>query len=291
MISSMTGFGKGSAQVDNISAETEIKSVNSRYLEISIRLPKSLMNKEFEVREIIRNRIKRGKLTVGIQLKKNGLTDNKPSLNKENIQYAIGILKELKKSAKVTEKITLNHLLTFNDIFLTDIEGESEQEYNVVLESLNSALDEFSTMRNKEGKELAKDLKKRLNNIQDAVLKIEELSKPAVLEYFEKVKERAKQVLGDVSAYTDRIELELALLIDKSDITEEIVRLKSHIKFFLEALEKEAEVGRKLNFICQEINREANTIGSKSLSSEISHHTVFIKEELERIREQIQNIE
>lgn len=291
MISSMTGFGKGSSQVENLTAETEIKSVNSRYLEISLRLPKSLMNKEFEVREVIKNRIKRGKLTVNLQLKRNGLIDNKPILNEENIQYAVRVLNELKKSTGVKDEITLNHLLTFNDIFFADVEDESEQEYKIILESLNIALDEYTKMRDKEGKELAKDLKQRVNNIQKAVDKIEELSRTAVVESFEKVKERARQLLSEASAYTERLELELALLIDKSDITEEIVRLKSHIKFFSETIEKEAEVGRKLNFICQEINREANTIGSKSLSSEISHHTVYIKEELERIREQIQNIE
>jgi uncharacterized protein (TIGR00255 family) len=287
----MTGFGKGTAQQENLVAETEIKSVNSRYLEISIRLPKNLLNKEYEIRELIRNRIKRGKLTVNLLLKRNGLTDNKPVLNQENVQYAIGILKELQNTAGIDEVITLNHLLTFNDIFFVDVEGESEEEYKLVLESLNTALDEFSVMRNKEGKELAKDLKLRVNNILDAVQNIEAISKTSVQEAFEKVKDRARQLLSDVSAYSERLELELALLVDKADITEEIVRLKSHIKFFLESLEKEMEVGRKLNFICQEINREANTIGSKSLSSEISHHTVFIKEELERIREQIQNIE
>jgi uncharacterized protein (TIGR00255 family) len=287
----MTGFGKGTAQQENLVAETEIKSVNSRYLEISLRLPKNLLNKEYEIRELIRNRIKRGKLSVNLQLKKNGLTDNKPVLNQENVQYAMGILKELQIAAGIDEAITLNHLLTFNDIFFVDVEGESEEEYKLILESLNTALDEFSVMRNKEGKELAKDLKVRINNILEAVQNIEVISKTSVQEAFEKVKDRARQLLSDVSAYSERLELELALLVDKADITEEIVRLKSHIKFFLESLEKEMEVGRKLNFICQEINREANTIGSKSLSSEISHHTVFIKEELERIREQIQNIE
>lgn len=291
MISSMTGFGKGTTQADNLTAEVEIKSVNSRYLEISLRLPKSLMNKEYELREVIKNRIKRGKLTVNLQLKRNGLIDNKPILNEENIRYAVSVLNELKNLTGVKENITLSHLLTFNDIFFTDVEDESEQEFKLVLESLNIALDEYTKMRDKEGKELAKDLKQRVNNIQSAVEKIEVLSKTAVVESFEKVKDRARQLLSEASAYTERLELELALLVDKSDITEEIVRLKSHIKFFIESIEIETEVGRKLNFICQEINREANTIGSKSLSSEISHHTVYIKEELERIREQIQNIE
>ena len=146
-------------------------------------------------------------------------------------------------------------------------------------------------MRRREGEELYKDIEKRLINIQKSVEEIEAISKSSTKEYFGKLKERAKMLFEDVVEYKDRLELELALLVDKSDVTEECVRLKSHIKFFLDAMNNGNDAGRKLNFLCQEINREANTIGSKALSSEISHQTVSIKEETERIREQIQNIE
>ncbi|MDP4174326.1 MAG: YicC/YloC family endoribonuclease [Bacteroidota bacterium] len=291
MISSMTGFGKGSAQNENFSVETEIKSVNSRYLEISLKLPKSLQNKEYEIREIIRNKVKRGKIILNIQLKRNGAGNNKPSLSKESLDYALKFLKELKKEAKLREKITLNHLLMFQEMYMEETVEETEVEFILTQQALEQAVKELIVMRNKEGKELSKDLKTRIRNIEETVNTIETLSKESVGEYFDKLKERAKQMLGDISAYSERLEMELALLVDKSDITEECVRLKSHTKFFLENLDSSNEVGRKLNFLCQEINREANTIGSKTLSTEISHLTVFIKEELERIREQIQNIE
>lgn len=291
MISSMTGFGKGSAQNEYFSIETEIKSVNSRYLEISLKLPKNLQNKEYEFRELLRNRLKRGKIILNVQLKRIGAAEGKLSLSKENLEYALGFLKQLKKEAKITDKITLNHLLTFQDLFGEETSGETEDEFLLALKAIETALEELMIMRKKEGDELSKDLRNRIISIRDTVIKIEALSKTSVNEYYEKLKERAKQLLGDMALSSERMEMELALLVDKSDITEECVRLNSHLKFFLENLDNSAEVGRKLNFLCQEINREANTIGSKTLSTEVSHYTVFIKEELERIREQIQNIE
>ncbi len=291
MISSMTGFGKGSAFHNGTTAEVEIKSVNSRFLEISLKLPKNLQNKEYDVRELIRKKINRGKITLIVQLKKDETEAGKIHLNEENLSSALGFLKELKKKSKVKDDISLNHILMFRDIFFAEETDESEEEFKLIQKSINEALNNLNEMRKREGEELSIDLNKRIKNIEKTVDKIEEASKIDVKEYFEKVKERAKQMLGEISAYNERIELELALLIDKSDVTEECVRLRSHTKFFLDALKNENEVGRKLNFLCQEINREANTIGSKSLSSEISHSTVFIKEELEKIREQVQNIE
>jgi uncharacterized protein (TIGR00255 family) len=291
MISSMTGFGKSTVQKDNLHCETEVKSINSRYLEISLKLPKSLFNREYEIREFIRNKVKRGKLIVNIQLKKDGFENSAPVLNKDNLGFAINFLKDLKKAAKISDKITLGHLLSFQEIFFSQQTEESEEEFKIILESLNNALDELILMRNREGEELYKDIEIRLINIQKSVEEIETISKSSTKEFFEKLKERAKMLFEDVIEYKDRLELELALLVDKSDVTEECVRLKSHTKFFLETMNNGNDAGRKLNFLCQEINREANTIGSKALSSEISHQTVSIKEETERIREQIQNIE
>lgn len=291
MVSSMTGFGKGSVSTDSLSIEVEIKSVNNRFLETSLKIPKTLQSKEYEIREMIRARVKRGKLLVAVQYKKNGFDEGKPVLNQSNLDYAVQFLKQIKKSAKIKEKITLSHLLAFNDIFMADSGDEVEHEFELVRTAVNQAIDELLKMRNKEGEQLAADIVARIASIGETVTKIEELNRNSATEYFEKVKDRARQIIGDLSAYSDRLEMELALLVDKSDITEECVRLSSHLKFFLEALETSNESGRKLNFLCQEINREANTIGSKTMSTEVSHLTVFIKEELERIREQIQNIE
>jgi len=291
MISSMTGFGKGSVQNDNFSIDSEIRSVNSRYLEVSLKIPRNLQSKELELREFIRGKLKRGKITVNVQIKKNGIDENKPVLNAESISYAVNLLEQVKQQAGLNDQISLSHILAFQDIFFAEAAEESEQEYLLVRDSLDQAIDDLIRMRNKEGEELAKDIMTRILNIGHSVDTIESINKNSSKEIFEKIKERAQALFSDVKLYTDRLELELALLVDKSDVTEECVRLRSHTKFFLENLKSGVEIGRKLNFLCQEINREANTIGSKALSTEISHQTVFIKEELEKIREQIQNIE
>lgn len=291
MISSMTGFGKGSVQNDNYSIESEIRSVNSRYLEVSLKIPRNLQGKELEIREFIRSRLKRGKITVNIQIKKNGIDENKPILNPETISYAVNLLEEVKRQSGINENINLSHILAFQDFFFSEAAEESEQEYLLLQQALEEAITDLVKMRTKEGEELAKDITARVLSIDEVVRQIENLNKESTLIFFEKIKDRAKQLFADLNMYNDRLELELALLVDKSDVTEECVRLHSHIKFFLENLKTGAEIGRKLNFLCQEINREANTIGSKALSTEISHQTVFIKEELEKIREQIQNIE
>ena len=146
-------------------------------------------------------------------------------------------------------------------------------------------------MRQNEGKELAKDLKRRIKIIDKKVTEIQNESGKSAKSYFDRLKERMQSLVEDITAYSDRLELELALIADKSEITEECVRLRSHLKFFLESMDKDKEPGRKLNFLCQEMNREANTISSKTISTEITHNSVLIKEEIEKIREQIQNIE
>jgi uncharacterized protein (TIGR00255 family) len=146
-------------------------------------------------------------------------------------------------------------------------------------------------MKKEEGSELDKDLRKRLKIIEEKITKIESEARNSVEEYFQKLKEKARQLFQDLDMYKDRLEMELALLAERAEITEECVRLRSHLKFFEQSLKTDEEPGRKLNFLCQEMNRESNTISSKTISTIITHETVLIKEEIEKIREQIQNIE
>lgn len=290
MIFSMTGYGKGSAQNENFTSEAEAKSVNSRFLEISLKLPSSLMNREYEIREFIKSKIARGKLSVFILLKNNGSDNNSLFVNKEKLKNYLSQIKELKKAAKINEKIKLEHLLFNKDIFSVPELDLSDSEFDLVKKALDIALAELLKMKKSEGKELGKDLTARIKLIEDKLTIIENESKLSVNDYFAKLKERISTLIADFSADNDRLNQELAIIADKADITEESVRLRSHLKFFLESL-NEAEPGRKLNFLCQEMNREANTISSKTISTLITHSSVFIKEEIEKIREQIQNIE
>lgn len=289
----MTGYGRASAGNKKFVVDVEIKSINSRYLELYLKLPHLLQSKEYELRELIKSKIKRGKLSVVILLKKNGTAESEISLDEDKLKNYISLLKQVKKAAKVSDKIKLEHLLYSRDIFTTTLEELPDEEFEVVKNAVNSAIDNLFEMKRKEGKELEKDLKKRIKLIEKKLDEIESEATGSVNEHFLKYQEKVKQLLEDKASLVndERLQLELAILAERSDITEECVRLRSHLKFFLEAVDKEQEPGRKLNFLCQEMNRETNTISSKTLSISITHSTVMIKEEIERIREQIQNIE
>ncbi|MGA8265098.1 MAG: YicC/YloC family endoribonuclease [Ignavibacteriaceae bacterium] len=292
MLYSMTGYGKGFAEKGKISAEIEVKSVNSRYLDIFLKLPNSLMNKDYELREIIKSKIKRGKLSVLVQLRVNGQEDELLLLDKEKLKNQLSIIKQVKKAAKLKESIKLEHLLLNKDIYSTSNLSISDAEVLLLKKALNQALEQLLKMKKAEGKELEKDLLERLQEIEKYLTEIEEESKSGgIKEYHDKLRERVKMLLDGQQADKERLELELAIMADKADITEECVRLRSHIKFFIDSLKNDSEPGRKINFICQELNREANTISSKSISTTITHKAVRIKEEIEKIREQIQNIE
>ncbi|MDE3056519.1 MAG: YicC family protein [Bacteroidota bacterium] len=293
MIQSMTGYGRGEASVDDIIAMVELRSVNSRFLEVAARLPRSLSLRENEIRELIRSKILRGKITLSASVHGDAASKVPLSINKEAARSYYKLLRELRTAVKIRETVKLEHLLSFSDIFESQEEGESDAaEWSAFTQALLVAMDNLRVMREKEGRELAHDLAARINSMQQRIDTIEQLSKERIPEERSRLQERIAAVLGDnVAVNTDRLELEIALLADKLDVTEECVRFRSHNKFFLEAIENEEGAGRKLNFLIQEMNREANTIGSKSNEITIAHSVVAMKEELEKIREQIQNIE
>jgi uncharacterized protein (TIGR00255 family) len=286
----MTGYGKGFAKSKDFSVEVEVKSINSRFLDIYLKIPSALMNKEYDLREFIKSKVGRGKLTVFIQ-SNSASSENGNVVDKEKLKNYLTLIKELKKAAKITEKIKLEHLISNKDIFSVNEYSVSDEQVEIIKKGINQALIQLNNMKKNEGKELAKDLTKRIKIIEEKLEIIEKQSSVSVKEYFEKLKDKIKTLIEDLTAYSERLELELAVIAEKSEITEECVRLKSHLKFFLESIQKETDPGRKLNFLCQEMNREANTISSKSISTIITHNAVLIKEEIEKIREQIQNIE
>jgi uncharacterized protein (TIGR00255 family) len=291
MLSSMTGYGKGIIQKDDFTIEAEIKSLNSRYLDLSLRVPKFLLNKEFEIREKIKNRVKRGKVYLSVTVRKGELEEKFNEIDPAAVQVAVNILKDIKKSAKITDKIKLSDILLFQSMLFKDDSAQASEEFDLVVGSIDTAVDELNKMREAEGRELEKDLKKRVALIENSLNEIEKSTGDSIRAHFEKIKEKAQMLVADFSNNNDRLNMELALLAERSDVTEECVRLRSHIKMFLDTMDKSDDAGRRLNFILQEMNREANTINSKSIASQISHYGIFIKEEIEKIREQIQNIE
>ncbi len=290
MIQSMTGYGVGNAVQKNLSVDVEIKSVNSRYYEAYLKIPSSLTAKEYELRELIKQKIQRGKINCFIQLKNNGVENGNTQFDPEKLSNFLKMINKIQKTAGLKDQIKLEHILSSKDMITSKETEITESDFELVKKALNKATDQLLKMRRNEGKELAKDLKNRIKYISNKVVEIENEFLAGKKDYYEKLQQRVNELVGDKEIDKDRLNVELAFIADRADITEECVRLKSHLKFFLKSL-SEPEPGRKLNFLCQEMNRETNTISSKSISTSVTHITVFIKEEIEKIREQIQNLE
>ena len=289
----MTGYGRAELSKHGMTVSAEVRSVNSRYLEVTARLPRTLSQREKDVKEIVRSFLTRGSLNITIKIEKDSNGETPLKVNTSAAKSYYKLLNELRKTVKLKEKVRLEHLLNFSEILEpVDADESDTKEWELVDEATREALKQLNAMRVKEGNELAKDFAKRIRWIDETLIEIEKLSVDRIPAERKRLQERIAQILEDKSIVDQkRLELEIALLADKLDITEECVRYKTHNKFFLEAIKKEETPGRKLNFLIQEMNREANTIGSKSNDAAIAHLVVKIKEELERIREQLQNIE
>ena len=292
MINSMTGCGFGTFSENGVTATVEIRSVNSRFNELILKAPKVLAQRENDIKNIIRENIGRGKITVSICFDKE-LEQRIPlKLNTEIIKTYTQLLKELKTTTGITEEIRLSHLLNFSEIFEYSEEKESDQiAWYSAGKALNIAISEILKMRANEGAFLMEDLHKRNNLMKDSIEKIEVLAADRLPIEKQKLIDRVKQIIEQNQVDEARLELEVAFLADKIDITEECIRFKSHINFFEESLRDSAESGKKLSFLIQEMNREINTIGSKANNADISYLVISVKEELEKLREQLQNVE
>lgn len=293
MIISMTGFGRSDASSDGISITVEAKSVNSRYLDISLRLPQSIQDKELELKELIQKHINRGKINVTVRINKAETGEPDVKINPNLVEGYKKMLDRLRDAAGIEGEVTLRDLLQFNDIFMSREEDEETLEtiWQLAKEATENALEQLIQMRKQEGTQLENDLLNRVDHIKSKMDIVQELTDGRANETRNKLIERIHNLIDEELIDKDRLELEVAVLVDKMDITEELVRLQSHIKFFKEAIAHEDSVGRRLNFLSQEMNREINTIGSKANNSEISQHVVHAKESLEQIKEQIQNVE
>jgi uncharacterized protein (TIGR00255 family) len=289
----MTGFGRAEVSKNGITVSTEVRSVNSRYLDLTLRLPRNFSQREKEMKDIVRTFLNRGNLNIIVKVEHDSNDVVPLKVNKAAAKSYYKLLNEIRKTVKLREQVKLEHLLTFSDVLETvDEEETDETEWELVQESVRQALGSLNAMRVQEGSELAADLEKRIRWMDETLNEVEKLSKERIPEERKNLHERIAELVEDKFVIDqNRLELEIALLVDKLDVTEECVRYRSHNKYFLEALNKNEAAGRKLNFLVQEMNREANTIGSKSSDATIAHLIVGLKEELEKIREQLQNIE
>ncbi len=291
MIKSMTGFSKAEFSEEGMFASVEIKSLNGKYLELNCRMPRNLQHKENEVREIVRKFITRGTVSINITLEIDSVKKSL-SLNPDIAKHIYEQLNELRKELKIKEAVKLEQVLTFSTYMLESEQNADEaKQMNLIKKVLNHSLKNLDMMRRKEGQQLIKDLNNRMRIIMESVDKIEKFGIQRVPAEREKLKQRLAQFFENDEYDEQRLQLEMVLMADKLDISEEVVRLKSHFKFYNEILKNEEAPGRKINFLLQEIHREINTIGSKANDANISQLVVNVKEELEKIREQIQNIE
>jgi len=289
---SMTGFGKAQIINKNIELEIEIRSVNSRYLDISVRLPNTISAYEMPVREKIKEKVIRGKVTIYANLKKALSVESGVFLDNAKIQERFNQIKSVKELLKIDEDIKISHLLAMGDLFEIDLDKLDENEIlDIIIKTLNQALDSFNSMRDSEGNHILKDMLERNNTIAKLLSIVEKKSKLNVQQAFDRQLENVKNLIAQDKIDQDRLNMEIALIADRVDITEECVRMHSHIKLFEETCNQKGESGKKLNFILQEMLREANTMNSKTNDIEVSHIVIKIKEEIEKLREQAQNIE
>jgi uncharacterized protein (TIGR00255 family) len=291
-MNSMTGYGKAYCRSKKQTLGVEISSVNNRFLEYGIRLPRELNSLEPNVKELIGKKIQRGKVNVSVVYEDYGSGINKLIFNKPLAKEIYTHLQTLKKSYRLSGDIDINHFLNFPEIFAVEKSNNVESKiWPLLKKAISQALSELIAMRKKEGANLKIDISSRLKKLLAYIKKIEYLSKLNKQEHRDRLVKRLDELLNKKMIDEIRLEEEIAYIVEKSDITEECVRFKSHIRQFQSSLKQTGSVGKKINFILQELNRESNTIGSKAANTEIAHIIVEMKEEIEKVREQIQNIE
>ena len=292
MVRSMTGYGRCESSVNGRDISVEIKSVNHRYFEVNARITRGYGFLEDRLKKLLQTKINRGKLDVFVSV---GVPDEEQSevtVNHSLAQGYINALRELGTSYGLPDDVTVCAVARYNDIFTVHKAAEDEETvWQAVEPVLKSALADFLSMREAEGERMKNDVLSHANSILDIVKEIEVRSPVTVLEYKSKLTERINELLEDSPVDEQRIATEAAIFADKVAVDEETVRLRSHFEQMNSIMAQGGPIGRKLDFIVQEMNREANTIGSKVTDAQLSHKVVDIKAELEKIREQIQNIE
>ena len=292
MVKSMTGYGRGEQTLHDRKITVELRSVNNRYLDCSVRMPRLYLFAEDAIKTKVQQSISRGKVDVFITLDSSAAEQLKVSVNRSVADGYHSALKELAQIYGLEDDISVSLLTRFPDVLLAEkAEEDAEQVAQDICAVLDLALADFDQMRTREGQRLSDDILSRAAAIENMVSFVEERSPQTVSEYRARLEERMREVLENTQIEPSRILTEAAIFADKVAVDEETVRLRSHIAQLREMLSKGGATGRKLDFLIQEFNREANTIGSKCNDIQISRQVVDIKAEIEKIREQVQNIE
>ncbi len=289
----MTGFGRAECQDGDYSYKAEIRSVNNRFIEINTRLPKAFLDMELPLKKLIKSHCARGSINITISLSNSngnsGEWEIKPNLPLAS-QY-VEAVKEIQTSLGLEGKLNIDSVIGLRDILKVEPVAIDPAKEGLLLNMAESALASLQKMREEEGQHLQKDLSERLDNIEKHAEQIKNRQPEVIREYKARLKEKIKLLNDGIEIDESRLAQETAILADRCDITEEITRLGSHLNQFRKLFDSSEPIGRKLEFITQEINREVNTMGSKSSDTQLANLVIEIKSTLEKIREQLQNIE
>ena len=292
MVRSMTGYGRFELLKDGVNYTVEIKSVNHRYFEFSARTPKGCAFLEEKLKAFFADRIARGKIEVYVGMDGGSRSSSVVTVNEAVADSYVEALKALKKKYGLSGKVSLSDVISNNDVFLIERPKLNEDEvWSAVEQAATGAVEAFIKMRETEGERLAQDVKSRCEYILNMVGEVEKNAPETLKNYRERLEKKLREVLEDTSIDEQRILTEAAIFADKIATDEETVRLRSHINQLVSMIDSDETLGKKFDFVVQEMNREANTIGSKAQNIEITRIVVEIKGEIEKIREQIQNIE
>lgn len=292
MIRSMTGYGRGEVAKDHRTITVEVRAVNNRYLDCSVKIPRTYIFAEDSIKSKVQSSISRGKVDVFVTIDGASAESVTVSLNRPVAQGYYTALTELRDSFHLKDDISVSLLSRYQDVFVLE---KTPEDLDVVAADISAALElalrDFTAMREHEGSRLADDILGRAKTIEQLTSLVEEQTPKTVIEYRTRLETRMKELLQSTQIEESRILTEAAIFADKVAVDEETVRLRSHLSQLRLLLEQDGPVGRKLDFLIQEFNREANTIGSKCNDVETSRHVIEIKSEIEKIREQVQNIE
>ena len=292
MIKSMTGFGRCEIQKESRKFTVELKSVNHRYLDVNIRMPKKLNFFETAIRTLLKSYANRGKIDIFITYEDISQAQVPVKYNAALAAEYLKYLRQMEEEFGLENDVRVSTLSRYPEVFTMEEQSEDEEElWNGLKEALEGAFGQFVETRKAEGENLKKDILSKLDSLEKEIVFVEERSPQIVAEYRAKLEDKMKELLADTQIEDSRIAAEVILFADKICTDEEVVRLKSHIQHMRNTLEEKEGIGRKLDFIAQEMNREANTILSKANDLEVSNHAITLKTEIEKIREQIQNIE
>ena len=292
MVKSMTGYGRAVETVNGREFTVELRSVNNRYLDCTVKLPRTLSFAEDAVKQAVKGAISRGKVDVFISMRSEGAQDVKITLNTAMVEGYLGAMRQMSADYGVRDDISVSLLSRMPDVFTVEKpDVDEEQLLSDLMSVVNKALASYDTMRTTEGKALENDLRSRGQTILELVAKVEAGSGQTVIDYRTRLENKLKEVLANTAIDESRILTEAAIFADKVAVDEETVRLRSHLDQMNNMLTTGGAIGRKLDFLLQEMNRESNTIGSKCSDVNLARIVVEIKAELEKLREQTQNIE